>query len=373
MSSRILNKHPALSTSVRRRIWFRIALWVFNLGAVLLSVCLALEVWQRWTIWSAESHNALIHQRRRRHYTLTDATHRSLWLDDKHYRPNASLTLDVDGEPLEVSMNNHGLRGDCIEVPKPDSTFRILCLGGSTTVEGPTNDTTYPALLQEHLRQHFATREIEVLNGGVSGYRAVDEPNRLEELLFFEPDLVIEYNGVNDLCWTIIPDYQAQAALWQKALRRSQYVALNCESLIRPSRPVREDIWDQRIFSNLRALRALCDRRGIEVMFCSFCCPDPADVTETQREYFEYDLRTYWYCPYTPFDEYCRLVGEYNTRLKAWCADENLIYVQLAETLDPGPEAFRDLCHMQADAIEAKAGAIAVHVIRFLESRPNWR
>jgi hypothetical protein len=47
-------------------------------------------------------------------------------------------------------MNSFGFRSPEIEVPKPEGKFRIVCVGGSTTNAGRTNDTTYPALLEKN-------------------------------------------------------------------------------------------------------------------------------------------------------------------------------------------------------------------------------
>jgi len=40
-------------------------------------------------------------------------------------------------------------------VPKPAGVFRIACVGGSTTVEGPHNELTYPNYLERMLGARF--------------------------------------------------------------------------------------------------------------------------------------------------------------------------------------------------------------------------
>lgn len=54
-------------------------------------------------------------------------------------------------------------------VPKPRDKYRIICIGGSTTFEGSTNNSTYPALLENKLNNYFHCDRIEVLNCGISG------------------------------------------------------------------------------------------------------------------------------------------------------------------------------------------------------------
>lgn len=359
------------ATPVRRK-WFRGILAAFQVGCLLVAAGLALELHQRWKNHAAEGRNRLIDSRIRRSLVMAGAADAALWREDAHrYRPLASLSLEIDGEPIEVSINEHGLRGGPVAVPKPPGCFRILCLGASTTVEGPTNDSTYPALLERKLRAQFPDAHIEVVNGGVSGVRSVDEVALLEELLHLQPDLVIEYNAVNDLYHEVIPEYQARAPLWKKALRRSQFLALNCEAVIRPAGRVVEETWQRRIFDNLAEIHRLAVHSGADVLFCSFCRPDLHRVTPEQREYLEYDLRTYWSAPYTSIDEYCRLVDEYNLRLRDWCRQRGINYAPVAETVDIDPSQFVDICHMRPPAIEAKADAVFLRVREIIESRPS--
>ena len=89
--------------------------------------------------------------------------------------------------------------------PAPE-TFRIIVLGGST-VEGNGASGSLHALPAEFLRAldgylpsaEGATR-FEVINAGVAGYSSINELLfYMSELRDFHPDLIISYNGWNDL------------------------------------------------------------------------------------------------------------------------------------------------------------------------------
>jgi hypothetical protein len=93
------------------------------------------------------------------------------------------------------------------QVPKPNDVFRVIVLGGST-VEGDGSlgsTTTLPAKLQDILRARYKSAKrlqsrIEVINAGVGGYFSTQELLfYVSELRRFQPDLVISYNGWNDL------------------------------------------------------------------------------------------------------------------------------------------------------------------------------
>ena len=84
------------------------------------------------------------------------------------------------------------------EIPKPVDTFRILCLGGSTT-EGSVS-YSYPDFLQEMLSKKYPERKIEVINAGKYFYST---QHAIIQYLFYlkelDPDLIIFFEGANDL------------------------------------------------------------------------------------------------------------------------------------------------------------------------------
>lgn len=111
--------------------------------------------------------------------------------------------LEVDhGQPNKQTTHNAaGYRGELRAVPKPEGTYRILCLGGSST-HGTTPNTdadTWPARLEAHLTEATG-KNVEVINFGVFGYSTFES---LVNLSFrgvaLEPDLVLVYHSINDM------------------------------------------------------------------------------------------------------------------------------------------------------------------------------
>lgn len=82
---------------------------------------------------------------------------------------------------------------------KPENTFRIFCLGGSTVQGRPFSvETSFTTWLQQSLTAADSSRDWDVINcGGVSyaSYRLVPI---LQECLEYEPDLVIVCTGHNE-------------------------------------------------------------------------------------------------------------------------------------------------------------------------------
>ncbi len=112
-------------------------------------------------------------------------------------------------------VNSSGFRGREIAERKPAGVFRIMAVGSSTTFDTAIGDDslTWPARLEQHLDTLGDGVRVEVINAGVAGYRVVDNLIRLQmELHRFQPDLILLYEGHNDLFWTFLQARERQQA-----------------------------------------------------------------------------------------------------------------------------------------------------------------
>ena len=118
------------------------------------------------------------------------------------------MTLDVlknilgNTQTDGVNVNSLGFRGNEFVPIKPDNTLRIFLLGGSQMfgTGATSNDTTIPGYIQEYLDGEDYEFTIEVINSGLKGIDSRKELLLLENMLLgFNPDLVIVYDGLNDL------------------------------------------------------------------------------------------------------------------------------------------------------------------------------
>jgi len=83
--------------------------------------------------------------------------------------------------------------------PKPAGTFRIFCLGGSTTYGRPYSDaTSFSGWLREFLPAADGSREWEVVNAGGISYASYRVAKLMEELVRYQPDLFVIYCGHNE-------------------------------------------------------------------------------------------------------------------------------------------------------------------------------
>ena len=101
-----------------------------------------------------------------------------------------------------ITINTLGFRGAEFFTVKPLDTYRIFMVGGSTMFgAGATSDkTTIPGYLQQLLNEKDFGFDIEVINSGIQGADSYAELKLIEQkLVRFSPDLVIIYDGWNDL------------------------------------------------------------------------------------------------------------------------------------------------------------------------------
>ena len=98
--------------------------------------------------------------------------------------------------------NSLGYRSREFNPEKPENTYRIVTLGGSTTytVSVKDNDKTFPYQLERILRDEYGKKNIEVINAGAGGYNSWESLINLQfRVLDIDPDLVIIYHGTNDV------------------------------------------------------------------------------------------------------------------------------------------------------------------------------
>ena len=88
---------------------------------------------------------------------------------------------------------------DYFTVPKQTGTFRIFCLGGSTTVGYPYGYVgSFSTFLRDRLKWLFPDRRIEVINLGMTATNSYTVVDMARELVDYEPDMFCVYDGHNE-------------------------------------------------------------------------------------------------------------------------------------------------------------------------------
>lgn len=208
-------------------------------------------------------------------------------------------------------INSLGFRGREIAKEKPAGTFRILCLGGSTTFDvgsvGPSQP--WPAIVEAELSRLLPGTPIEVLNLGIPGGTSTDNLIDLQiRGLSLQPDMVIVYQGHNDFRYSILaptmettpPDLYPLEQPTRNGIERwlQQHSLLYAKSRGRitdftagvlakiwsaPQRPVTESERAAKLAeglaefkSNIVSIDAILRARGIRLVLPEVMFPDPA-------------------------------------------------------------------------------------------------
>jgi lysophospholipase L1-like esterase len=113
-----------------------------------------------------------------------------------------SITILKPNQHFEtINVNSFSFRGNEIIKEKPEGTYRIFLVGGSTLFGwGSTSDqNTISGFLQKMFDEIEVDKKIEVINAGVPGANSIREVHYIKKILLeFNPNMIIIYDGVND-------------------------------------------------------------------------------------------------------------------------------------------------------------------------------
>ena len=183
---------------------------------------------------------------------------------------------------------------------KPTGTYRIFCLGGSTTYGRPYDDATSSSgWLRELLPAVAPATQWEVINAGGVSYASYRVAAVMEELSSYEPDLFVIYTGHNEFLEqrtygelrSVSPVLQRMSGalahtrtcgLMQRLLDSGSRVEANrcqlpgevdaiLDQTVGPASYQRDDEWRRGVFQhfeyNLNRMSAVARSCGAEIVF----------------------------------------------------------------------------------------------------------
>ncbi len=203
------------------------------------------------------------------------------------YKPGASLERKIGGTQYSIKINKYGFRTkEFSQVPDP-GIIRIICIGGSTTVQGESNYDTYPALLEELIRERFPNLNVEVLNFGVSSTPSYHWLLRMEWLLAFKPHILIQYDGINDICLKHFFAYGGKHR-FRRFLNRSR--------LFQRLFPMKTEALDEYFGETHEVMRLIseeCKKRRILYFTSGFPAPNPKQLDYDFKCYLDVEM-AFW-------------------------------------------------------------------------------
>ena len=267
----------------------------------------------------------------------------------------------------EFWTNSLGFRDEEVCLPKPPGVYRIVCIGGSTTVEGPRNDLTYPNLLEQRLRRLLDTERIEVINCGVDAVTSFVELDRLPDYLALQPDLIIHYNFVNDVLGVYMEAMAAaepRAALLKhtrSVLGRSLVARRHFRHWLMPARAHFAAVIRGSMIARLKCMQRQAEAAGVSMAICSFAYPDLPNLLPLEKAFLQSTFQ-FLETVHDDVEGYATVVDVYNELVRDLCKAEGIRYIPVAEELKGGMDYFADVCHMHVAGIERKADIVFDHL-----------
>jgi len=281
------------------------------------------------------------------------------------YLPHVSLEVTYRDGVAQFATNQFGFRDDETVVPKPKELVRIICIGGSVTVEGTANHLTYPAYLEEILRDRCDSDRIEVINCGVAGIRAADQLARVEDYLSLEPDLVLEHGDVSDLFAALASTEESSAVV-----RLLEYSKL-FTSLF-PRRAPEKDVFARPLektrLGPLTELRDQFAASGAKFIVINLPRPLWSELLPGELSLLDHYLQAEW-SESLDYRSYCDAADLYNSLLASHTNRRGIPLISVFPELSGGLETFRDVCHTTDYGGAKKAETIAEQLFDTVTAR----
>ena len=169
-------------------------LGIIGIVILLLAIEAIANVW-----WSTQAHCEF--EQNEIFQNFDEVEKRQLCLDFYNLKTSGDEIIPNQSTD-SITINSLGFRGSEFFTIKPPDTHRIFMIGGSTMFgAGATSDkTTIPGYTQQFLDENNTGFNLEVINAGIQGADSNTELKLIEQkLVRFSPDLIIVYDGWNDL------------------------------------------------------------------------------------------------------------------------------------------------------------------------------
>ncbi len=160
--------------------------------------------------------------------------------------PYVMFRMSPNFHSKTINVNSMGFRGREIEKEKREGLFRIIVVGGSAAMGyGSTSDeTAFPYVLERLLNAESKGARFEVINAGLAAAISRQELIVIAaELLDLRPDMIILFDGFNDIVGSVIndrrPNYPWRFETLEKAISASP-TKLFINKRLRNFRPTRK-------------------------------------------------------------------------------------------------------------------------------------
>ena len=290
--------------------------------------------------------------------------------------PGYNQSIDEQLPGTYLVINRDGYKG--AEITKPKNRPRVLTLGDSVTF-GRINIEYQDAMRRRLAAEHI---DVEVINGGVEGYRAHNLIAELDRYRVLKPDITTLMIGWNDIFGTN-PDpaalritwlIETGLAGWQRLLGRGEAQALalyNREWNVDPDDPllINLNAYVPTYIGDVAALAAAIRNMGSKVVLITLpgLYRAPSDITAEALAKGHLPQYT------TNALVLAKLTERYNIAIRDLAVRENYKLLDVAvwsdTALSPRPEYFSDSVHLTNAGLDKLGDFIGDAIVTLLN--PN--
>lgn len=312
--------------------------------------------------------------------------------------PATGLAVPPPGKRGPIEINSLGFRGPEIAVRKPAGVLRLAFIGASATfcAEASSNAATWPERVWAALCARHPEQRFEYFNAGIGGYTlALTRQNLEQRVLALEPDIVLIYDGSNDIAVEGRAQAEEQGLFRGDPYEKSWLGELSVAwHLLEKNWRYRQQLEraasaDFKLRYDLpRALAGFTSR--LDALLDSACTHAPLVVEATlahrygpgqdARSFEEASRSAHSYMPYLADADLLATSRAYNESIRARVAAHGALLVEAEDALPRDAQHFVDAVHftdagcarmaeLWVEALEQSA-AFAQLLARASESRP---
>ena len=304
------------------------------------------------------------------------------------FGPRMNEQLTGKRHPETSYFNHQGFRTRDTLGPKPPGQFRIIALGGSTTVDRSNDEGIHwPLVVEEQLRAAGRT-DVRVYNAAMSAYSSAHSLVRFEfDILQYQPDMILVMHNINDLsvnyyAWQagrpVDPNYLvkygsrevtgvvteddiALSRVWHSIRARLRDLLRGPQTT--PASDYSIDRGRVLFMRNLRNIVALARANGVAVVLLTMpMCSDPAVYERTRGDGGEPSL-------YPGFARFRADFDSYNQAIREVGAEQRVPVIDLHREVAADTAYYLDVVHHTAAGVRAVGRAAAAGLLPLIARR----
>jgi len=292
--------------------------------------------------------------------TVTDFYNR------RFYIPN----FDIKLKTFNFRTNSLGMLSKEIPLSKNQSSYRIICLGSSTSIN-------YPALLEKKLSETIQDKQIEVVNGSISGATILNSFMNFS-LCWRElkPDMLIIDHNIDDIEADILPFYLAN-------YKKTSYYMMEQLKYLMPFQSgilILSDIINSKILKGkinepvqegldafkikLEALVLIAKGMNIKIVLLNSGVA-VNDFNNSDKNKMEYFYKLY-FSHFTP-QGVLKVINEYNLIIKDVAEKNNVSFIDISRIVPKDDLHYRDLTHRTDAGDQALIDFLSPKIISLMD------